>query len=102
MAQATTGIRLHVTFEVKDFDKFFELAKKCMEATRKEPGCLHYELFHDIADETKTKLAMIEHWESKEALMEHAKSAHVKEFIEKTKDLAQAEPCLKQYYSCGY
>ena len=43
---ASTGIRIHATVEVKPdrISEFVELGKPLVEGTRKEPGCLLYEV----------------------------------------------------------
>ena len=47
-ASATSGVRVHASVVLKSADladKFLAEAKKAMDATRKEPGCIAYELF---------------------------------------------------------
>ncbi|MBL8237178.1 MAG: antibiotic biosynthesis monooxygenase [Bryobacterales bacterium] len=43
--------------------------------TRKEEGCLRYDLFQDVAD--PLKFTFIEEWTSPAALEAHSKSAHI-------------------------
>ena len=40
----TPGIRVVATFQVTDPAQLVEAAKPCMDATRKEKGCIRYEL----------------------------------------------------------
>ena len=56
-----------------------ELAKELIEKTRKEKGCIKYELFQDIHN--KGLMTFIEEWESKEALKEHMKSEHFNRIV---------------------
>jgi quinol monooxygenase YgiN len=49
--------------------------------TRKENGCLSYQLFQDI--KVKNVFAMIEEWENQEALDKHMNSKHFQEAIPK-------------------
>ncbi len=53
--------------------------RKVLEAfvapTRKEDGCIRYDLFVDLDD--PTKFTFIEEWESREALDKHGKSDHI-------------------------
>jgi quinol monooxygenase YgiN len=53
-------------------------AQECMEATRKEPGCLAYDLYESVSD--ASKLVFVERWESADCLEPHRKSDHVKAF----------------------
>jgi quinol monooxygenase YgiN len=46
-----------------------------VEPTRKEAGCLRYDLFQDVSD--SLKFTFIEEWESPEALEAHSNSAHI-------------------------
>lgn len=65
-----------------------ELYKELVEETRKEEGCIKYELFQDEAD--STILAMIEEWESRQALDTHMKSEHF------TRIVPQLKPLMRQ------
>jgi len=46
-----------------------------VEPTRKEEGCLRYDLFQDIGD--PLKFTFIEEWASPAALEAHSKSEHI-------------------------
>lgn len=50
------------------------LYEQLVQATRKEEGCIKYELYQD--EKEPRILAVIEEWESKEALAIHMKSEH--------------------------
>ena len=60
-------------------DEFLELAKKLVEATVKEAGCIKYELFQDAKD--SKILTMIEEWENKDVLDKHMNSEHFREIV---------------------
>lgn len=62
-------------------DTFIEAAQSVIAATRKEEGCLCYELYASTED--KNLLMYFEKWESREALKKHTESAHIKAFMEK-------------------
>lgn len=47
----------------------------CLEATRKEPGCLSYDLFQNTED--PDSLVFVEKWESREALAAHFETPHL-------------------------
>jgi quinol monooxygenase YgiN len=55
-------------------NEVIEMCKELVELTRKEEGCISYELYQDIND--STILTFIEEWESQEALDKHNKSEH--------------------------
>jgi quinol monooxygenase YgiN len=54
-------------------------AAPCVAATRKEKGCLRYELNQDLAD--PTKFVMYERWRSVKDLSEHLAAPHTKKLI---------------------
>lgn len=51
-------------------------AKPCIEATRKEAGCILYDL--NVSTSDPNQLTFVEKWESKDHLAAHAKSEHIK------------------------
>ncbi len=50
-------------------------AAVCVAETRKEKGCIAYELFASLAD--PEKLVFVEKWETREALTAHSKQPHL-------------------------
>lgn len=52
-----------------------EILEGFVAPTRKENGCLRYDLFVDLAD--AGKFTFIEEWESVETLEEHGRSPHI-------------------------
>jgi quinol monooxygenase YgiN len=50
-------------------------AAACVAETRKEKGCIAYELFHSLSD--PEKLVFVERWETREALTAHSKQPHL-------------------------
>jgi quinol monooxygenase YgiN len=54
--------------------EIIELCEELVEMTRKEKGCIKYEMYQDEQD--ATILTMIEEWENRQALDDHLKSEH--------------------------
>ena len=50
-------------------------AAACMAETRKEKGCIAYELFESVSD--PEKLVFVEKWETREDLTAHSKQPHL-------------------------
>ena len=74
--------------------KVIELAAPCVEATRKEKGCLRYELF--ISSEDDVTLQLIEEWADSDSLRAHLETPHIKVFREQREDcLAKGNRVLK-------
>jgi quinol monooxygenase YgiN len=72
------------------------LFQELIEATRKEDGNISYILHEDLADPDST--AMIEAWETKEALDAHLQSAHFQRIIPQIGPLT-AGPSRLEIYS---
>ncbi|HVT04896.1 MAG TPA: putative quinol monooxygenase [Thermoanaerobaculia bacterium] len=48
-----------------------------IEPTRKEPGCLRYDLWQNESDEHE--MTFVEEWESEQVLADHLQTAHIAE-----------------------
>lgn len=57
-------------------DKVLAAAKPCIEATRKEVGCIFYDL--NISTDNPDLLTFVERWETREHLTAHTKTDHLK------------------------
>lgn len=60
--------------EKDKFEEYIKLFQELAEETRKENGCIKYELYQD--DEDSRILTMIEEWENKEFLEVHKNTEH--------------------------
>lgn len=76
-------------------NEVIELYKELVELTRKEKGCINYELCQDEKD--PTILTMIEEWESREALDEHMKSEHFTRIVPKLGEFRSKESIMNIY-----
>jgi quinol monooxygenase YgiN len=69
-----TGVRLIIQFTADSADiadKAIEQAAERCRRVQHEPGCLQFEVFRSALQ--PEHYVLLEHWESKEALAEHAK-----------------------------
>jgi quinol monooxygenase YgiN len=66
-----------------------------IEPTRKENGCIQYELMQNQAD--PTDFTFVEKWTSKEALEAHLASEHIQNAIAKIEGLVAANPDIRVY-----
>lgn len=76
-------------------DTVLELAYPCVEATRKEKGCIRYELF--MSSEDSVTLQFIEEWTDIQALREHLKTSHLTAFKEARKGHVEEGGVLKVF-----
>jgi quinol monooxygenase YgiN len=74
-------------------EKILELARPCVEATRKEKGCIRYELF--VSGEDDVTLQFIEEWADADSLRAHMKSPHIAAFKERRADSVGTDKTLK-------
>jgi quinol monooxygenase YgiN len=75
--------------------KVAELSRAAVEATRKENGCVRYELFASTEDDVT--LQFIEEWTDIDSLKAHLKSPHLAAFKEARKDFVQDGAVLKLF-----
>jgi quinol monooxygenase YgiN len=66
-----------------------------IEPTRKEEGCITYELLHNQAD--PTDFTFVEEWESQALLDTHLASTHIQEAVSQLNNLVAAEPDIRVY-----
>lgn len=74
-------IKVVAKAEIKEdcIETYKNLANELIHETRKEQGCITYELFQDI--DHPNICSFIEAWEDQEALGRHMKSAHYERIV---------------------
>lgn len=81
--------------KAEKFHEIIELYRELVELTRKEKGCIKYELYQD--ENNPDILTMIEEWQSREALEEHFKAEHFVRIIPNVKKYMLKETDLNIY-----
>ena len=76
-------------------DKVVEFARPCVETTRKEQGCVRYELF--LSSEDDVTLQFIEEWSDLDSLRAHLKAPHLAVFQEQRKSIIAEGRVLKVF-----
>lgn len=76
-------------------NEILELCKELVEMTRKEDGCIKYEMYQD--EEDARILTMIEEWESRQALDKHLKSEHFTRIVPMLGKLMSKETVMNVY-----
>lgn len=95
-----SGVRVVARFKVKPGreDEFVALAREALvEPTQREPGCIAYDLFRDEAD--PSCFAMIEAWESADALAAHLAQPSLQEAVSKLVPLGDGAIEVRRYRS---
>lgn len=72
-----------------------ELLCGLIEPTRKESGCISYELLQNTDD--PTDFTFVEEWESRAALESHAASDHLKAIGPKLRPVLTSAPDIRTY-----
>jgi quinol monooxygenase YgiN len=72
-----------------------ELLCSLVEPTRKESGCITYELLQNTED--PTDFTFVEEWESDAALASHAASDHLKAIGPKLRPVVAEPPDIRTY-----
>lgn len=90
-------IRVVAKFELKqgNLDTALEIANKLIKLTREEQGCVHYDLVQ--SDKNSDSIAILEAWESNEALNNHSSSEHFKDLVPKIASLCVSPPVIDSY-----
>jgi quinol monooxygenase YgiN len=71
------------------------LLRGLLEPTRKERGCVTYELLQNKTD--PTDFTFVEEWASDAAVDAHLQTPHVQRALAKLPDLAAAAPDIRRY-----
>ncbi|MGQ0622120.1 MAG: putative quinol monooxygenase [Panacagrimonas sp.] len=66
-----------------------------IEPTRREVGCLSYELLQNLAD--PTDFTFVEEWDSNAALDAHLQTAHLATLRQAVADVLVAAPDIRRY-----
>lgn len=71
----------------QEMNTYNELVKNLIHETRKEEGCIKYELFQDVHN--FNILTFVEEWEDLEALEKHKKSSHFTKYVPMLDELCE-------------
>ena len=72
-----------------------ETLRKLIEPTRREVGCLRYDLWHNQSN--PTEFTFIEEWTSEAALEAHSRMPHLTALFKTLTELGVAEPEVFKY-----
>ncbi|HEY9811848.1 MAG TPA: putative quinol monooxygenase [Halomicronema sp.] len=79
-------------------DKIEELKTlliELLEPTRKETGCIFYDLMQNQTN--PTEFVFVEEWESEADLQAHLASAHIQKALAKCENLVEMPPDIRRY-----
>ena len=96
MAEDTLRVIARVQARPGKTNELLSVLSSLVEPTRKEPGCLSYELLQN--NEDPTDFTLIEEWQSNTALESHFATKHFKDALTKLPNLVAAEPDIRRYH----
>ena len=96
MAEETLRVVAKIKARPNKVNELLSILSSLVEPTRKEPGCISYELLQNKED--PTDLAFIEEWQSDKALQSHFATKHFKEALTKLPNLVASEPNVQRYH----
>jgi len=96
MAENILRVVARVKARPNKVNELLSVLSSLVEPTRKEPGCLSYELMQN--NEDPTDFTLIEEWQSNTALESHFATKHFKDALVKLPNLVASEPDIRQYH----
>ena len=96
MAENTLRVVARVKARPGKANELLSVLNSLVEPTRKEPGCICYELLQN--NEDPTDFSLIEEWQNEAALQSHFATKHFKEALAKMPNLVAAEPDIRRYH----
>lgn len=82
-------------------DELERILLEMIEPTRREPGCIRYDLVRSLQGDSSAELVFVEEWESADALDAHGRTPHLLALRGKVKDLISAPPRVSRYRQVG-
>ena len=73
----------------------FEAFDPLIAATRREEGCIRYEMLQNVEDQYD--LTFVEEWASPAALLEHFETEHFRAIVTRADELFTAPPDIRRY-----
>ena len=76
-------------------EQALELARRMIESTRTEAGCISYDFYVGLSD--PNTLMLFQEWENMEALMGHFQTDHMEEFLRELPKVVSGEITTRRY-----
>jgi quinol monooxygenase YgiN len=99
MSAETVRVIAKVTSQPNKVEELKVLLLGLVEPTRRETGCLSYQLLQDKTN--AAEFAFIEEWASDSAENAHMTSSHVQDTISKAQSLLAKAPDISRYVIIG-
>ncbi len=95
----TVRVVARITARPDTVSELHPLLLGLLEPTRREPGCLRYQLLQNRAD--PTDFTFVEEWADEAAIDAHFATPHLQAVLAKATPLLAAEPDIRRYTLIG-
>lgn len=95
MSKSTLRVVARLVCQADKVEEFKAILTTLRDPTRKETGCISYELTQNLAD--PTDFTFIEEWSGTDALDAHMKTAHIADALGKAGPLLASPPDIRQF-----
>lgn len=99
MPNETVRVVARVTSQADKVDELKAILLTLVAPTRREPGCVSYQLLQDKSD--AAEFVCIEEWANDAAIDAHMTTAHVQEVFSKAQSLFAKAPEINRYALTG-
>ena len=99
MSESSLRVVARIKAKPEKVEEVKNLLSSLIEPTRKESGCVVYELLQNKKD--PTDFTFVEEWESESALENHFSTEHIQNALPQLGDLAAEEPDIRTYTVVG-
>ncbi|NWG02657.1 MAG: antibiotic biosynthesis monooxygenase [Syntrophaceae bacterium] len=96
MAENTLRVIARIKARPNKVNELLSILKSLVEPTRKESGCIQYDLLQN--NEDPTDFTLIEEWQNDTALQSHFATEHFKGALFKLPNLVASEPEIQRYH----
>lgn len=95
MTTATVRVVARIISQIDRVDELKSILLNLVDPTRKEAGCIGYQLLQNKAD--SADFTFVEEWESETAIAAHLSTPHVRDAFAKAAPLLAAVPDIRSY-----
>lgn len=99
MSNATVKVVARITAQPDRVGELQALLQGLLDPTRKEPGCIRYQLLWNRSD--PTDFTFVEEWADDAALDAHLLTPHVQNALAQAQSLLATAPDIRRYLMLG-
>ena len=101
MAQGTVHVIATFYAEMGKEDEMERVLLEMLEPTRREAGCIRYDLLRSLKGENYVEFVFVEEWASEEALDAHGQTEHLRGLRARIKGSSGSLPRVIRYRQVG-